>query len=324
MLALLTALSACGSDDGGSGGAGALDTIKAKIGAAVGGGGIHSTVKDDENAPNRDNTPIVAVNEAAGTKTFDGNGATVDYSNINDGYIMAKYDGDNPKIKVQITNTDKGDDTYTYDLDPNSGYQALPLTQGSGSYKVAVYTNIQGDKYAVAAEKQVKMKLKDRFSPYLRPSQYVNYVDSSKCVAKTPEVTDGTKSDLAAAEQIFLFVVGHVSYDHEKAATVQSGYLPDVDETLDTGMGICFDFASLTAAMLRSQGIPCKLIVGYAGSAYHAWVAIYSRQSGEFAAIIEFKGDKYNMADPTFAAAGDKADPNVVGDGTNYQPIYYY
>jgi transglutaminase-like putative cysteine protease len=168
------------------------------------------------------------------------------------------------------------------------------------------------------------MKLKDEFSPFLRPSQYVNYTADSRCVAEAAELAQGTKSDIEAAEQIFLYVVDNVTYDYDKASTVQSGYLPDVDETLETGKGICFDFASLTTAMLRSQGIPCKLIIGYAGSAYHSWIAIYSRETGKFAAIIEFVEDKYNLADPTFTAAGDDADPNVVGEGDKYQPIYYY
>jgi len=317
LAASLTSFSACGEDGGN-----ALDTVKEKLQTAV--GGPHATAEIDESAPDRDNAPKVLTDKASGKKTFDGNGATVDYSNVNKGYVMVKYEGDNPKIKVQITNTASDDGTYTYDLAPNGEFNAFPLTQGDGTYNVAVYTNIGGDKYAVAVEKQIEMKLKDSFSPYLRPSQYVNFTADSKCVAKASEVTKGTKSDMAAAEQIFLFVIGNVTYDYDKAKTVQSGYLPDVDETLATGKGICFDYASLTSAMLRSQKLPCKLIVGYAGSAYHAWIAIYSKNSGEFAAIIEFKGDKYNLADPTFTAAGDNADPNVVGDGTSYQPLYYY
>jgi hypothetical protein len=39
---------------------------------------------------------------------------------------------------------------------------------------------------------------------------------------------------------------------------------------------------------------------------------------------MEWSGDKYNLADPTFVSSGDKADPNVVGDGTSYNPMYYY
>jgi hypothetical protein len=318
LLAFIVFLSACDGEGGE-----ALNSIKDKIETAVS-DGPRSTVEADESAPDRDNSPKILVNKATGKKTFDGNGATADYSNINKGYIMVKYKGDNNNIKVQITNTGTDDGTYTYDLNPDGKYQALPLSQGNGKYDVAVYTNIEGNKYAVAAEKTVSMKLKDEFSPFLRPSQYVDYNADSECVAKAAELVEGTKSDMGAAEQIYLYVVDNVTYDYDKASSVQSGYLPDVDETLETGKGICFDFASLTTAMLRSQGIPSKLIIGYAGAAYHSWIAIYSKETGKFAAIIEFTGDKYNLADPTFTAAGDDADPNVVGEGDQYQPLYYY
>lgn len=66
-----------------------------------------------------------------------------------------------------------------------------------------------------------------------------------------------------------------ITYDNEKAATVSGNYLPDIDETLSTKKGICFDYASLTAAMLRSIGIPAKLAIGYSASVRHAWIDVY-------------------------------------------------
>ena len=42
-------------------------------------------------------------------------------------------------------------------------------------------------------------------------------------------------------------MITNISYDEEKARTVESGYLPDVDETLESGKGICFDYAALNA-----------------------------------------------------------------------------
>ena len=67
------------------------------------------------------------------------------------------------------------------------------------------------------------------------------------------------------------FVTRTVLYDHIKAKTVESGYLPDVDDTMDTKKGICFDYAALVACMLRTQGVKCKLVIGYADQYYHAW-----------------------------------------------------
>ena len=56
---------------------------------------------------------------------------------------------------------------------------------------------------------------------------------------------------------------------------MQSGYLPDLDQVLEKKMGICFDYASLTAALLRVQGIAVKLVIGYADNTYHAWNEVY-------------------------------------------------
>lgn len=40
--------------------------------------------------------------------------------------------------------------------------------------------------------------------------------------------------------------------------------------------------------MLRSQGVPCKLVVGYAGKAYHACFASSGKSSE---AIMKYIGD---------------------------------
>jgi len=51
-------------------------------------------------------------------------------------------------------------------------------------------------------------------------------------------------------------------------------YLPDIEKTYLEETGICYDYAALFAAMLRSIGIPTKLVKGYSKEnpeVYHAW-----------------------------------------------------
>jgi transglutaminase-like putative cysteine protease len=307
-------LSACGGGDGstGSPAAGIGDLVE-----KVTGGGAPD---EDPSAPDRDSSPQVLVDAADGTAVFDGNDATVDYSHANDGYIMVRYQGDNPKTKVQITK--EGGDAYTYDLE-GSEFEAFPLSRGSGNYDIAVFLNVSGDQYSQAAAQTIQAEIADEFQPFLRPNQYCNFTSSSKAVAKAQELAAGSKSDIGVVYKIFNYITGNVVYDYDKAASVQSGYLPNVDDTLATGKGICFDYASLMTAMLRSQRIPCELVVGYAGEAYHAWIAVHLEDTGKVM-NIEFNGDKWTLMDPTFTASGDTADPNVVGDGENYNPVYYY
>ncbi|MDR3364678.1 MAG: transglutaminase-like domain-containing protein [Clostridiales Family XIII bacterium] len=315
----IVVLSACG----GSGGD-AANSIGGKVGDLIGGvaGGGKSTVDDDPDAPDRDNTPRVLVDTADGTATVGGDGATVDFSHAQDGYIMAKYEGDNSKVKIQITKD--GGETYTYDIQGNTDFAGFPLSQGSGNYSVAMFLNVEGDKYSQACAQAVEADIADGFQPFLRPNQYCDYSSSTRSVAKGAEVAQGSKSDLKTIENVFVYVTGNVEYDYDKAATVQSGYVPNVDETLSSGKGICFDYASLTTCMLRTQGIPCQLVVGYAGEAYHAWISVHVEGVGWVANMIQFDGDQWTLMDPTFASSGDTADPNAVGDGEHYNPVYYY
>jgi hypothetical protein len=285
------------------------------------GGKEKPTVEVPADAPDRNNTPKI-LTWNTGEKTFSGQGATVDYSNADKGYIMAKYAGDNKNVKLQISYG--SENSYTYDILPNTDYMGFPLSRGNGTYTVGVFLNIAGNKYSQAAKQTIDVNITDPMSPYLTPNQYSDYTAQSECVKKCVDIINGVKSDNQATESVFIYITGNVKYDYDKAKNVQSGYIPNPDETLETGKGICFDYASLMTSMLRSQGIPCELIVGYAGKEYHAWIAVYAKASGKIANIIEFKNGKWNLMDPTFVAGGDLSDPNAADDDTTYNPVYYY
>ena len=93
----------------------------------------------------------------------------------------------------------------------------------------------------------------------------------------------------------------------------------DVDSILTSGTGICLDYAAVMASMLRSQRIPTRLEVGYAQDAYHAWISVYTADTGWLNGIIEFDGNVWTLVDPTFGAnTDDKALKKFIGDGTNY------
>ena len=114
-------------------------------------------------------------------------------------------------------------------------------------------------------------------------------------------------------------------YDYNEAETVQSGYIPDIDEVLSTKKGICLDYAVLMSSMLRSQRIPTRMEVGYAGTAYHAWISTYITDVGWVNGIIEFDGTKWSLMDPTFASnVNEKELKSFIGDGSNYSVKYIY
>ena len=90
--------------------------------------------------------------------------------------------------------------------------------------------------------------------------------------------------------------------------------------------GICFDYAALMAGMLRSQGVPCKLVIGYAGDVYHAWISVWSEETGWIEGIVFFDGENWQRMDPTFAssAEGDPAILEYIGNGSHYSAKYIY
>ena len=271
-----------------------------------------------QSRPARPSEPTVYLPEAPGTAVIGAEPLIVDVSNARQGYVMARYSGTAAKANIQLTGADGI--TYKYFLPPSEDYVPLPLTGGDGSYAVDGYENIEGTRYAVLFKESLDVTLDSEFLPYLYPNQYVLFDEDTEAVAVAADTARSAADDLEAVEEIYHYVVENVAYDTEKAATVTSGYLPVVDETLHSGKGICFDYAALTAAMLRSQDIPTRLEIGYAGEAYHSWISVYIEDVGWIDRLIEFTGDDWTRMDPTFAASGGSSSAilKYIGDGSNY------
>ena len=267
--------------------------------------------------------PFIPEPVASGTLVKSGNKAEIDYSNTGDGYVMVRYTTDNSKrLKVQVAGPTT---TYTYNLTPKL-WETFPLSDGNGNYKITVYQNVTGNKYAALLSLSTKITLSDEFAPFLRPNQYVNYKADSETVKKAAELTKDIEDPLKMVEKVYDYVVKTLSYDKEKAKTVKSGYLPVLDTVLSEKKGICFDYASLMTAMLRSQGVPCKLVIGYAGTAYHAWITVWSEDTGWVDGVIYFDGSTWHRMDPTFASSGNQSSSimEYIGNGANYSAKYLY
>lgn len=92
---------------------------------------------------------------------------------------------------------------------------------------------------------------------------------------KDAELCKNVKTDEEKVVAIYNYMADRYSYDYKLANEITSGkitkYIPDTAATLNGTTGMCYDFSSLFAAMCRSEGIPCALTKGYAGSSYHAW-----------------------------------------------------
>lgn len=300
----------------------ALFLLSAALLAGCSGSGASAETNTEEDRPLRPNTPVVYEPQAPQTDVLGKEPLIVDISCTDQGYVMARYTGDSAKANIQITGSDGV--SYKYFLPPSESFIPLPLTGGNGTYQIDGYENIVDSQYAVLFREAVQVQIENEFLPFLYPNQYVYFHAGSEAVAVAADTVSEAHSDLDAISDIYHYVISHIVYDTEKAETVSSGYLPNVDETLRTGKGICFDYASLTAAMLRSQNIPSRLEIGYSGSVYHAWISVYTEETGWIDRIIEFTGNGWTRMDPTLAAGNDNSTAALkyMGDGSNYTTQY--
>lgn len=267
--------------------------------------------------------PEVKIPLASGVSVASTDKAEIDFSCAEDGYISAVYTGKSERAKLRIK---CGDLQYDHDLAADGTREFFPLME-SGNYSVKVYELVTGKSYGEAASADFKVTIKSSTGMYLYPNKYIDFNSKSVCVKKAAELCAGAEDEVEKIAAIFGYVAGNITYDKQLAATVKSGYIPDPDSTLEKGTGICFDYASLMAAMLRSQGIPTRLVIGYAEpDIYHAWNEVYTEETGWITPELFLKKKGFNIADATFYA-GNSDKEKIAGyieDDSNYSALYRY
>lgn len=214
----------------------------------------------------------IALNLPAATgKTVKKDGKmTIDCSNMSEGYIMVKAKKSNKRLKLQISTAGV---KLNYDLNSNGEYEVFPLQFGNGKYQVSLFENVSGKKYSKEGTVKLNVNMSDELSCFLYPNQYVSYDENTACVQYAQKMCENMTDQAEIFKAVYNFVKGNFVYDFIKSVTVKPGQLPQIDECWNNRMGICQDLSALTCAMLRSQGIPARLMIGTVGSnTYHAWV----------------------------------------------------
>ncbi|MEY8461130.1 transglutaminase-like domain-containing protein [Eggerthellaceae bacterium 24-137] len=303
--------------------AGLLTACGSGGGAPAGSSGGDASAGDDggtTSGPAFSAPGSVALSAFHGDFAQTGNGCAIDTSAVSEGYVGAAAQSDS-RLKFQVT---KGEMSYNYDLPGDNTPIVVPVNMGDGPYSFRVMQNTSGNNYVELFSVVENVKLSGETAPFLVPNMFVSYDESSAVVAKARELAQGAANQGDVVRNIYEWVVANITYDHDKAAELASatGYVPDPDATLASGTGICFDYASLGAAMLRSLGIPCKVVTGYVSpdDVYHAWNMVYI--DGEWVSVeISIKPNDWTRVDLTFAASGAAG---TIGDGTSYTDRYTY
>ena len=233
---------------------------------------------------------------------------------------------------------------YDYRLRTDLYSDLYPLQMGDGEYSIRVLLGPSPDgegRYAVGFAGKYNLRLTNPHAVFLNPNQFVHYSPDMRAIRAAAELCKGRLRDFSKVQAIYSYIIKILDYDMNKANRVlrgeMAGYIPDIDDTLSSGQAICFGYSVLFAAMLRSQGIPCKLVMGNVtnpdpkaskgSTVYHAWNEFYVREPEEFNINkMMFRGNRWNRVDLTFydSAGGSKEVMDFTADDRNYMKTREY
>jgi uncharacterized protein YkuJ len=233
---------------------------------------------------------------SAATNLFQDNG---------NGVLTISYKNEsNAKMKVAVTKDKK---SYYYDLKKGENLLDIPLTMGNGTYQIRLCKNITGAKYSILQSESYELKLEKEEEVFLNSNVIVDYQLKDKAIKKAASLTKSSKTDTEKMNEIYDYVVRSYLYDYEKLLSLTSGYIPNINLIYKYKKGICYDISTLMAAMLRSQGIPVKVVTGYTPNieVYHSWNVIFDEDKDKWITVdatydlcMFIAGKKYKMVKP--------------------------
>jgi transglutaminase-like putative cysteine protease len=253
--------------------------------------------------------PVISLAQSAKTSS------SVDLNFISSGIVKVKASNlEQKRLKLMV---EKEGMAYYYDLKGDGNPESFPLQMGNGRYSISILENLEGDEYYFVSTREATLDLKDDKKVFLNSIQSINWSRSALTAEKAGELVKDAGSEEEKVRNIYDFIISNIKYDFKKLDKLPEGYIPDADSVLKDGKGICYDFSSLFAAMLRSAGIPAKLVKGYAGDVkgYHAWNEVYLESAGGWVAID-------TTYDSQMKASGVKID--MIKNGEGYTKVREY
>jgi len=231
---------------------------------------------------------------------------------------------------------------YQYTILKRGATVGIPLQLGNGNYRLAILIRRDPTRnaYNYLITKEFTVSLDSSLSPFLAATSLSDFSKASNCVAKAKTLCSGL-SGTAKVDAVYKWIIANIAYDTTLANNINNGtvtvWVPDPDRTLANRKGICFDYSSLFSAMLRSQGIPARLVIGdfiktaSDGSTYnvrHAWNEVYYTGKG-WVIVNAFQwkyidGQGWTLLDTTFGhSVGSQQIKNNI-DAGKYVTFEYY
>ncbi len=193
--------------------------------------------------------------------------------NLDNGTVRVRYESEK-NIKLMV---EKAGERFFYDLDEDFE-SILPLQSGDGTYRICVLEQKVDNRYRVALSKKIEYIAADENECFTNPMDIIDWTEGDSIYQKAMELTDGLETDNEKIMAIYNFTVNSFDYDYDKINHIDGSYVPNPNAMLEEKQGICYDYASAFAAMLRINDIPTRLVKGYRNGidVYHAWNEVYN------------------------------------------------
>lgn len=210
-------------------------------------------------------------------------------------FIEIRYDEPKGNYQVYIV---KEQQAFGVEIYADNSTYKIPLAYGEGKYTVFLVEKVSASHYQTVQRFTIGTILGDTVvspldtdpddswdidtsSPYLAPLYNINWSDDLESVRKARELCENITDDQKKAQIIYNYLVERMEYDHLAYKNLPSDYVPSMDITFISEKGVCYDFSSLYAGMMRSVGVPTKVVTGYNSFVddYHAWNEVYYNSS---------------------------------------------
>ncbi len=199
--------------------------------------------------------------------------------NLDNGTVAVRYENESGKaIKLMV---EKSGERFFYDLDEDAE-SILPLQSGEGTYRVCVLEQKVDNRYRVALSKRIEYIAEDENECFTKPMDIIDWNEADPIYEKALALTEGLETDNEKIMAVYSFAINAFDYDYDKINHIDGSYVPDPNAMLEEKKGICYDYSSAFAAMLRINGIPTRLVKGYNNDidVYHAWNEVYNSETG--------------------------------------------
>ncbi len=125
---------------------------------------------------------------------------------------------------------------------------------------------------------------------YTSSNSLINLEANEGLILKAKELRETSKSDKEFINKVYKYIRSF-EYDHDLFDSNTDGrfYIPQMEKQLKAEKAICVDKSWIIATILRSQGIPTKIVDGYLeGEGAHSWNEVLI--NGQWVAIDATSG----------------------------------